>query len=136
MRQEGGQLLWNDDANALCWVVLRDGKYVANVTTNSFDVSKLATGSVMTVRAANAMGGLGVSSAGVKLGAVSDVSRGIGANGIPSLAIHGRSIQVMKIHGSQALRLPVLQRNLLGRSCETNQDAPSFDGTAFQENRQ
>ena len=99
MRQEGGKLLWNDDANALCWAVFRDGKYVANVTTNSYDVSKLATGSVMTVRAANAMGGLGASSVGVKLGAVSEVSSGSRSNVRPTLAIHGRSIIVQGFEG-------------------------------------
>ncbi|MBK9577235.1 MAG: hypothetical protein IPK50_04985 [Fibrobacterota bacterium] len=99
VRQEGGKLLWNDDANALCWAVFRDGKYVANVTTNSYDVSKLATGSVMTVRAANAMGGLGASSVGVKLGAVSEVSSGSRSNVRPTLAIRGRTIAAEGFEG-------------------------------------
>ncbi|MEN9307210.1 MAG: hypothetical protein RL173_1142 [Fibrobacterota bacterium] len=98
-RQEGGKLVWNDDANALCWAVFRDGKYVANVTTNSFDVAKLATGSVMTVRAANAMGGLGAPSSGVKLSTVSELSRRMGVHDAPLMAIHGRSIAVQGFPG-------------------------------------
>jgi len=60
--QAGTTLTWNDDANALCWVVFKNGKYLANVTTDSYDGSSLAKGDSITVRAANAMGGLGAGS--------------------------------------------------------------------------
>ena len=60
--QSGTTINWNDDANALCWAIFKDSKYVANVTTNSYDGSALAKGDTITVRAANAMGGLGASS--------------------------------------------------------------------------
>jgi len=57
--QSGTTIAWNDDANALCWVVFKDGKYLANVTTDSYAGSSLSKGDTITVRAANAMGGLG-----------------------------------------------------------------------------
>lgn len=60
--QNGANLVWTDDANALCYVVFVDGKYKTNVTANSFSLSGIAAGSKVTVRAANAMGGLGESS--------------------------------------------------------------------------
>jgi pectin methylesterase-like acyl-CoA thioesterase len=58
--RSGSTLTWNDNADALCWVVFKDGKYFKCVTTPTVE---LASGSgVYTVRAANAMGGLGASS--------------------------------------------------------------------------
>lgn len=62
IKQEGAALVWDNNTNALCWVVLKNGKYLANVSTNRFDISALSGGEVLTVRAANAMGGLGASS--------------------------------------------------------------------------
>jgi pectin methylesterase-like acyl-CoA thioesterase len=58
VRQEGATLNWNDDANALCWVVFKDGKYYKCVTSNSCDIAS-DTQAKYSVRAANAMGGLG-----------------------------------------------------------------------------
>jgi len=60
--QSGSSITWNTDANALCWVVFKNGIYLANVSTNSYDASSLSVGDVITVRAANEMGGLGESS--------------------------------------------------------------------------
>ena len=60
--QEGAEIVWADDANALNWVVFVNGKYHANVIQNSIDVGNLAPGSKVTVRAANSMGGLGATS--------------------------------------------------------------------------
>ena len=60
--QEGAEITWNNDDNARCWVIFVDGKYKANVTTPSFSLEGIATGSKITVRAANSMGGLGASS--------------------------------------------------------------------------
>ena len=57
--QEGGEITWADDENALCWVVFVNGKYKTNVATNSVSVEGIAAGSKVTVRAANSMGGLG-----------------------------------------------------------------------------
>jgi len=58
--KSGSTLKWTDNADALCWVVFKDGKYFKCVTVPNVD---LASGSgVYTVRAANAMGGLGASS--------------------------------------------------------------------------
>lgn len=60
--QEGAEIVWADDENALNWVVFVNGKYHTNVIQNSIDVGNLAPGSKVTVRAANSMGGLGATS--------------------------------------------------------------------------
>ena len=60
--QEGAEITWNNDDNARCWVIFVNGKYKANVITPSFSLDGIATGSKITVRAANSMGGLGASS--------------------------------------------------------------------------
>lgn len=58
----GSKLSWDNSDYALCWFVFKDGVYYANVTTNYITLSKSGT---YTVRAANAMGGLGDSSTAV-----------------------------------------------------------------------
>ncbi len=63
----GNKLSWNDDENAMCYFIFCDGKYVANTTQSSYSVNGGNTNSIYTVRAANAMGGLGATSNGVKL---------------------------------------------------------------------
>jgi hypothetical protein len=60
--QEGANIVWNDDDNAICWAIFVNGKYHSNTTSNSIDVGTIAAGSKVTVRAANSMGGLGASS--------------------------------------------------------------------------
>ena len=60
--QEGAEITWNNDDNARCWAIFVNGKYKANVITPSFSLDGIATGSKITVRAANSMGGLGASS--------------------------------------------------------------------------
>ena len=60
--QEGANIVWNDDENAICWAVFVNGKYHSNTTANSIDVGNIAAGSKVTVRAANSMGGLGTAS--------------------------------------------------------------------------
>lgn len=57
--QEGAEIVWSDDDNARAWVVFVNGRYKANVVTPSFSLDGVATGSKITVRAANSMGGLG-----------------------------------------------------------------------------
>lgn len=54
-----GNLSWADDDYALCWVIFKDGVYVANVTEPNYRPTGVGH---YTVRAANAMGGLGASS--------------------------------------------------------------------------
>lgn len=60
--QEGANIVWGDDDNAICWAVFVNGKYHSNTTSNSIDVGNIAAGSKVTVRAANSMGGLGATS--------------------------------------------------------------------------
>jgi len=60
--QEGSEITWADDENARCWAVFVNGKFKASVASNSFDLDGVATGSKITVRAANSMGGLGATS--------------------------------------------------------------------------
>ena len=59
IEQEGAEIVWADDDNARAWVVFVNGKYKANVITPSFSLDGVSTGSKITVRAANSMGGLG-----------------------------------------------------------------------------
>lgn len=60
--QEGANIEWSDDDNAICWAVFVNGKYHGNTTSTSIDVGGIATGAKVTVRAANSMGGLGSAS--------------------------------------------------------------------------
>lgn len=87
--QNGTRLAWSDDANALCWVVFRNGKYLANVTTNGYDAASAAAGDLLTVRAANAMGGLGPVSNAVRAGQSTGVAAR-SASARPSLHRSGR----------------------------------------------
>lgn len=59
IEQQGAEIVWADDDNARAWVVFVNGKYKANVIAPSFLLDDVATGSKITVRAANSMGGLG-----------------------------------------------------------------------------
>ncbi len=67
VRQEGTSLTWNNAPDALNWVLFRNGKYLDNVTTNSYDISSIGSGDTITIRAANAMGGLGAVSNSVTI---------------------------------------------------------------------
>ena len=57
-------LKWNAVADALLYVVLKDGAYVANTISTTYDV---AEDGVYTVKAANKFGGLGEASASVTI---------------------------------------------------------------------
>ncbi len=54
---EGTTLSWSDNNYVLCWVVFKDGKYVAATTEPTYTVDDAKA--TWTVRAANEMGGLG-----------------------------------------------------------------------------
>lgn len=69
IQQFGSQIQWEDNANALCWAVFKSEKFIASVTTNSFDLAGIPTGESITVRAANEMGGLGPVSNALVIGA-------------------------------------------------------------------
>ena len=62
-------IFWQDNEAALCYVVFRNGKYVANTKTTSYTIpSGIPESDTYTVRAANEMGGLGASFNGVHPG--------------------------------------------------------------------
>lgn len=69
--QNGATLQWEDNEDALNWVIFVNGKYKANVVTNSYDISGLKIGDIVTIRTANSMGGLGEAS---KALTISDMS--------------------------------------------------------------
>jgi hypothetical protein len=71
IRQEGTRIVWNNAPDALCWVVFKNGEYLANVISNSYDISSIGAGEKITVRAANKMGGLGEVSNSVTINNVS-----------------------------------------------------------------
>lgn len=62
---EGNRITWQDNDSALCWVVLKNGKYYTNVTTPSIETTSFTSGDKIIVRAANSMGGLGAASLAV-----------------------------------------------------------------------
>ena len=68
---DGAALQWAAVENALCYVVFKDGEYAGNTTATSFNLSAAGTYSV---RAANAMGGMGEPSAPVEVKTVTSVS--------------------------------------------------------------
>ncbi len=74
VRLDGSILRWDDNTDALCWAVFKNGKYLANTATNAFDFSPLSSisrGDTLTVRAANGMGGLGARSNAAVVGSSS-----------------------------------------------------------------
>ncbi len=76
VRLDGSVLRWDDNADALCWAVFKNGKYLANTATNAFDFSPLSSisrGDTLTVRAANEMGGLGNASNPAVVGSASTI---------------------------------------------------------------
>ena len=73
---EGSTLSWADLDDARCYVIFRDGQYVANVTTTSYEVDEEGT---YTVRSANRNGGLGGESQPVEYEKGGGVADGIGA---------------------------------------------------------
>lgn len=68
---DGASLRWAAVENALCYVVFKDGEYAGNTTATSFNISAAGTYSV---RAANAMGGMGEPSDPVEVKTATSVS--------------------------------------------------------------
>jgi hypothetical protein len=62
INSEGGMLTWDNNPDALCWVLFKNGLYHANITENRCPLTSFSKGDSITVRAANAMGGLGAPS--------------------------------------------------------------------------
>lgn len=61
LRNSGSALKWDDNENALCWVVFKDKKFYKCVKVNNCDITPDAKVKYY-VRAANEMGGLGPAS--------------------------------------------------------------------------
>jgi pectin methylesterase-like acyl-CoA thioesterase len=59
IEQVGGEVIWENNDNVRCWVVFVNGKYKTNVVTPAFSLESIPVGSKISIRAANAMGGLG-----------------------------------------------------------------------------
>ncbi|MDR2839889.1 MAG: Ig-like domain-containing protein [Paludibacter sp.] len=64
--EELGQLSWENSDYVLCWVIFKDGNFVAQTTENQYNIHMGAAG-VYTVRAANEMGGLSASSNSIQV---------------------------------------------------------------------
>lgn len=67
----GTELNWADNNYVLGWAVLKDDVFMDFVTTNSYTIPNGTTTGKYTVRAANSMGGLGLSSNEVDLASLS-----------------------------------------------------------------
>jgi len=78
---DGSTLKWNDDENAMCWVVFKNDKFYKCVTVSHCDIDSKANYSV---RAANSMGGLGASSNAIDA----------------SVTLYSLSVSVPKGHGT------------------------------------
>jgi pectin methylesterase-like acyl-CoA thioesterase len=104
VRQEGTLLKWNDNDSALCWAIFKGGKYLANVATNSYDVSKLAKGDILTVRAANSMGGLGANSNAVTVGTPTGVAPQAHRS-LHDIAQVGNSLRIASLSAPARLRI-------------------------------
>ncbi|MEO6097246.1 MAG: pectinesterase family protein [Fibrobacteria bacterium] len=102
---EGTTLKWNDNDSALCWVIFKGGKFLDNVTTGSYDISKLSQGDVLTVRAANSMGGLGASSNAITVGQSVGTAFFFPLHPIPAMERIGRLLRVSPLPGEAALRI-------------------------------
>ncbi len=63
----GNTISWNAVDDARCYVIFKDGEYLANQTGTSYDITSAG---VYTVRAANEMGGLGETSNAVVSGTI------------------------------------------------------------------
>ena len=64
----GKTLSWEADDQVRCYVIFKDGQYVANTIETSYTV---ADGGVYTIRTANEMGGLSTESTSVTVGGTS-----------------------------------------------------------------
>ena len=63
----GNTISWDAVDDARCYVIFKDGEYLANQTETSYDIT---SSGVYTVRAANEMGGLGATSNAVVSGTI------------------------------------------------------------------
>ncbi|MEN3322239.1 pectinesterase family protein [Mariniflexile soesokkakense] len=81
LSKSGSSLNWDDSNYVLGWAVFKDDVFVDFVITNSYDITGNTIG-VYTVRAANAMGGLGASSNQV------DISLGIKENNLIGVKVY------------------------------------------------
>ncbi len=73
VKVEGNTISWMDNDSALCYFIFKNNVYLANITDNKYKLpSNTSATDVFTVRAANAMGGLGAASNGVKAEPVDD----------------------------------------------------------------
>jgi pectin methylesterase-like acyl-CoA thioesterase len=62
VRLEGTTLEWDDNDSVLCWMVFRNGKFYKCIIDNFCEIPDEEPEAAYTVRAANAMGGLGPAS--------------------------------------------------------------------------
>lgn len=70
-----GVITWMDNDSALCYFVFKNNVYVTNTTQNSYAIPTTATANdVYTVRAANAMGGLGATSKSVTIDGIEETN--------------------------------------------------------------
>ncbi len=73
LQLNGSTLSWEGNSDALCYVLFKNGTYVTNLTSTSYDLpGSTTTTDYFQVRCANAMGGLGEYSNAVSMGGLTD----------------------------------------------------------------
>jgi len=85
----GSLISWNDDDQVRCWVIFKDGKYVANTTNNSYLAPEEG---VYTIRSANEMGGLSTDEARVPIGATAISAPSDSAAEAPAYNLSGQRV--------------------------------------------
>lgn len=123
VNQNGSKLSWDGNTDALCWVVFKNGKYLANVAVNNYDASAAANGDLLTVRAANAMGGLGAASNAVRVGSVTGLvdQAGRAGHGIPAARKASRQTTMLFQTGSASTPSGSEPRDATGRQALKHQ---------------
>ena len=77
---DNGKITRNDDDQVRCYVIFKDGEYVANTIDTSYQATEKG---IYTIRSANSMGGLSTAEARIAYGVADGISTAI-VDGVPA----------------------------------------------------
>lgn len=127
---DGTTLTWDDNPDALCWLVFKNGTYLTNITSNRYTIT-VSAGTKYSVRTANEMGGLGPVSNTVDGSATAVLSTS--ANAATSrtpITTYTTATKIFTIQASAAKVLAVTVFSINGKIVLANQPIFSANGTA------